>query len=225
MQLYYHPASTTSRMVMLFAAENNIPLDMKVVDLFSGEHQGDAFSKVNPSRQVPVLRDEGLLLTESSAILKYLAEKTGSLAYPKDIKERARVNERMDWFNTGFYRDFSYGFLYPQIFPFMRRPDDNVQAGTLAWGKDKALIWLKVLDESLIGPRSAFLCGDDITIADYLGSMMVLGGEVIDCKFGAYPNVCRWLGNMKALKSWPTVNEAFYKYVVDPNKGKEFVQL
>jgi hypothetical protein len=55
--------------------------------------------------------------------------------------------------------------------------------------------------------------------------MMVLGGEAIDCKFGAYPNICRWLGNMKALKTWPKVNEAFYKYVVDPNKGKEFVQL
>ena len=54
---------------------------------------------------------------------------------------------------------------------------------------------------------------------------MVLGGEVIDCKFDAYPNISRWLGNMKALKSWATVNQAFYKYVVDPNKGKEFVRL
>ena len=30
---------------------------------------------------------------------------------------------------------------------------------------------------------------------------------------------------MKKLKSWPKVNEAFYKYVVDPNKGKEFVRV
>jgi len=69
---------------------------------------------------------------------------------------------------------FSYGFPYPQIFPFMKRPDDKVQAGTVAWRKEKALGWLKMLDESLIGPRNTFLCGDDITIADYLGSMMVL---------------------------------------------------
>ena len=55
--------------------------------------------------------------------------------------------------------------------------------------------------------------------------MMVLGGEVIDCKFGAYPNICRWLGKMKALKSWTGVNEAFYKFIVEPNKGKAFVQL
>ena len=55
--------------------------------------------------------------------------------------------------------------------------------------------------------------------------MMILGGEAIDCKFGTYPNVCRWLGNMKKLKSWDKVNEAFYQYVVAPNKGKDFVRV
>jgi len=225
MKLYYHPVSTTSRPVVLFAMESGIELEYQLVDLFTGEQYKPEYSSVNPSHQVPVLEDGDFRLTESSAILKYLADKVRSPAYPSDLKKRARINERMDWLNTGFYRDFSYGFLYPQIFPFMKRPDDAVQAGTLAWGKEKALGWLKVLDEGLIGPRSAYLCGDEITIADYLGSMMVLGGEVIDCRFGAYPNICRWLGNMKALKNWGKVNEAFYKYVVDPNKGKQFVQL
>jgi glutathione S-transferase len=210
---------------VLFATESGIALDYEMVDLFTGAQYKPEYSAINPSHQVPVLEDGDFRLTESSAILKYLADKARSPAYPTDLRKRARVNERMDWLNTGFYRDFSYGFLYPQIFPFMRRPDDHVQAGTVAWGKEKALGWLKVLDENLIGPRGKFLCGDDITIADYLGSMMVLGGEAIDCKFAAYPNVSRWLGNMKALKSWAKVNEAFYQYVVDPNKGKEFVRL
>ena len=225
MKLYYHPVSTTSRPVVLFATESGIDLDYAIVDLFSGAQYQPEYATINPSCQVPVLEDGDFRLTESSAILKYLAEKTGSPAYPTDLRKRARVNERMDWLNTGFYRDFSYGMLYPQIFPFMRRPDDTVQAGTVAWGKDKALTWLKVLDGSLIGPRNAYLCGNDITIADYLGSLMVLGGEAIHCTFSGYPNICRWLGNMKALKSWPKVNEAFYQYVVEPNKGKEFVRF
>ena len=224
MKLYSHPVSTTSRPVVLFAMESGIDLDYQLVDLFTGEQYKPEYSAINPSHQVPVLQDGDFRLTESSAILKYLADKVRSPAYPTDLQKRARVNERMDWLNTGFYRDFSYGFLYPQIFPFMRRTDDAVQAGTVAWGKEKALGWLKVLDEDLIGSRRAYLCGDEITIADYLGSM-ILGGEAIDCKFGAYPNVCRWLGNMKKLKSWVNVNEAFYKYVVDPNKDKEFVRV
>ena len=38
MKLYHHPISTTSRTIMLFAAESGIPLEMQVVDLFTGEH-------------------------------------------------------------------------------------------------------------------------------------------------------------------------------------------
>jgi len=225
MKLFYHPVSTTSRPVVLFAAESGIDLDYQVVDLFTGEQYKPEYSAINASHQVPVLDDGDFRLTESSAILKYLADKKGSPAYPADPRKRARINERMDWFNTGFYRDFSYGFVYPQIFPFMRRSDDKVQAATVAWGREKALSWLKVLDESLIGPKQGFLCGNDITIADHLGAMMVSSGEAIRCNLAAYPNISRWLGNMKALKSWAKVNEAFYKYVVEPGRDKEFVGL
>ena len=37
-------------------------------------------------------------------------------------------------------------------------------------------------------------------------------GEVIRCDFSAYPNVQRWLDNMKRLPSWPKVNEVLYGY-------------
>src|SRR6185436_2925808 len=97
MKLYYHPASTTSRPLMLFAAESGIKMDMQVVDLFTGEHYQPPFEAINPNRQVPVLEDGDFRLTESATILKYLAEKSGSSAYPRDLKERARVNERIDW--------------------------------------------------------------------------------------------------------------------------------
>ena len=38
MKLYYHPASTTSRIVQMFAMDQGIDLDYQVVDLFTGEH-------------------------------------------------------------------------------------------------------------------------------------------------------------------------------------------
>jgi|KBSSwiStaDraftv2_1062776.scaffolds.fasta_scaffold63209_4 glutathione S-transferase len=225
MKLYFHPVSTTCRPIMLFAAESGIALDYELVDLFTGAQYKPEYAAINPSCQVPVLEDGDFRLTESSAILKYLAEKTNSPAYPAELRKRARVNEVMDWLNTGFYRDCSYGYVYPQIFPFMKRSDDRVQAGTVEYGREKALNWLKVLDQSILGPRNRFLCGDQLTIADYLGAMMALGVEAIGCDYAAYPNIQRWMGNMKGLKNWAQVNEAFYKYVVEPNKGKEFVGL
>jgi glutathione S-transferase len=36
---------------------------------------------------------------------------------------------------------------------------------------------------------------------------MIALGEAIRCNYSAYPNISRWLGNMKALKSWPKVHE------------------
>ena len=224
MKLYYHPASTTSRIVMMFASEERIPLDYEVVDLFTGEHLKPPYAAINPSCLVPMLEDGDFRLTESSAILKYLADKTGSAAYPKDLRERARVNEVMDWFNTNLYRDFAYGLVYPQTFPHLRRPNDEVQSGTVAWGREKAKGWFGILDRHLLGSAKGYLCGDRVTLADYLGAEMVDIGELVRCDLGAYPNVKRWMGNMKALKSWPKVHDAIYGFAASL-KGKPLVAL
>jgi glutathione S-transferase len=159
---------------------------------------------------VPMLEDGDFRLTESSTILKYLAEKAGSPAYPADLRKRAKVNEMMDWLNTQFYRDFAYGLIYPQLYPHLRRPTEEQQAGTLSWGKDKAKSWLKILDENLIGPKNAYLCGNEITLADYFGAPMLTAGELIRCDFTPYKNLSRWLANMKARPSWTKTNQAFY---------------
>lgn len=209
MRLYYHPVSTTSRPIVLFAAESGIELEYQVVDLMTGEHLGEAYAKINPNCQVPVLEDGDFRLTESSTILKYLADKIDSPAYPKDLRARARVNEAMDWLNANLYRDWGYGLVYPQTFPHHRRPEDAVQAGTLHWAQDKCRKWLGVLNDHMIGPDQAWLCGDNITLADYFGAPIISIGEVIGCDLSRYPNVQRWLSGVKALPSWAKVNEAF----------------
>ena len=207
MKLYYHPASTTSRPIMLFAAEQALDIDFNVVDLFTGEHLQEHYSAINPNRLVPVLEDGDFRLTESSAILKYLAEKSRSAAYPAELRSRARVNERMDWINTQVCRDFAYGFVYPQIFPTHKRSSDDVQAATIDWGKERAKAWMHVLDQHVLGTDNGYLCGSQLTIADYFGAPFVALGETLRCDYSGYPNVQRWLANMKQLKSWGKVNE------------------
>src|SRR5262247_953647 len=147
MKLHFHPVSTASRPVVLFCAEAKIAYDPVIVDLMSGEHMKEPFLTLNPSHMVPVLEDGDFVLTESSAILKYLADKVDSPAYPKDLKVRARVNEMMDWLNVNFYRDFGYGLVYPQLFPHHQRRSDEAQAGAVEWGKENAKKWLQVLND------------------------------------------------------------------------------
>ena len=123
MKLYMHPVSTTSRPVMQFIADNNIATDMQVVDILKGEHYEPAYSKINPNHLIPMLEDGDFRLTESAAILRYLAEKTGSSAYPKDLKQReaARPGQRGDGLvqlqllpRLGLWPDLSAALPTPQ---------------------------------------------------------------------------------------------------------------
>ena len=224
MKIYYHPVSTTSRPLMLFCEENRLPVEFQVVDLMKGEHYQPEYVAVNPSRLVPVLEDGDFRLTESSAILKYLAERFQSPAYPADLKARAKVNEAMDWINTQLCRDLAYGFVYPQIFPTHKRPSEELQKGTLAWAKERARGWMKVLDENMIGPKRSHLCGSSLTIADYFGAAFVSLAEFIRCDFRAYPNLERWYQGMKGLRTWNKVHDVFYGFA-GSMKSVEFERL
>jgi len=119
----------------------------------------------------------------------------------------------MDWLNTGFYRDFGYGLVYPQVFPHHKRRSDEAHSGCIEWGKERTKFWLKVLDQQVLGSGNRYLCGDDITIADYFGAGMLSLTELIHCDLKPYPNVARWYATMKARPNWAKVNEAFYGMV------------
>jgi len=224
MKLYMHPVSMTSRPVSLFVADNNIAMEEEVVDLMTGAHMQPPYSEINPNCLVPMLIDGDLKLTESSAILKYLADKIGSPAYPKDLKQRAKVNEVMDWINTNFYRDWGYHLCYPQLFPHVKGRSDEAQAATLEVGRVNSRRWLKILNDYWLGPNKTYLCGDQVTVADYFGAGIVTLGEVIGVDFSPYPNVQRWLATMKKSPNWDKVNEVFYG-LVESVKGQKFVTL
>jgi glutathione S-transferase len=225
MKLYADPISTTCRPVLLLAAETGADIELNLIDLFKGAHMQPSYASVNPNRCVPALEDGDFRLTESSAILKYLAEKLGSPSYPRDLQERAKVNAMMDWFNTGLYRDFGYGFVYPQIFPNYKRENQVVQTANLDFARDKAKRWLTTLDENLIGPKNKFLLSDRVTIADYFGACILSVGEIVRCDFLPWPNVSRWQKNMKALPQWERVNREFTDRLVIPMKDVPFVMF
>ena len=206
MKLHMHPASITSRPVRLLIADKGLKVDEVVVDLMTGAHHQEPFVSFNPNRLVPVLEDGDLKLTESSAILKYLADKYDMPEYPKDLKARAKVNEVMDWVNTNFYRDWGYNLAYPQLFPHHQRPSDEGQKTTLNWGRDRSAFWLQVMNDYWLGHGKDWLAGDKITIADYLAGSIVALGEMIRVDLGKYPHVRAWLDRVKARPNWGKVS-------------------
>lgn len=207
LRLHYDPASTTCRPIILFASENEIALDYQLVDLFSEENRTDWYTRLNPNQAVPVLEHDDFVLSESSAILKYLADLTDSPAYPKDLRARARVNEVMDFFNTYMMRDFVYGLVYSRVLSHYRL-NGPAQAQVIALHEPRAQRRLKALD-TWIGAKT-FICGETITIADYFGSGVVSAGELVGYDLRPWANVTRWLNTMKSLPTWDEVHAGFY---------------
>ena len=209
MELYTHPLSTTSRAILLFEAESDLNLEHRTVDVVSGESLSEQFLAINASGLVPVLADGTFRLTESSAILKYLAERSGSSAYPSDLRRRARVDERMGWINTNLHQSFGYDLVHLQFFPQHCRQSKQTRAALFDLAFERSRRSLGILDQKLIGPDQSCLCGNAITIADYLGSSLLAAGEAVGYDLSDYPNIRRWLRTMRRLKTWPRVFATF----------------
>jgi glutathione S-transferase len=70
--------------------ETGLPYRVHALDHTGGELDGEAYSRISPFHQAPVIDDDGFVVAESAAIVLYLAEKAGKLI-PSDVQGRARV--------------------------------------------------------------------------------------------------------------------------------------
>ena len=119
----------------------------------------------------------------------------------------------MDWLNANLYRELGYNLVYPQLFPHHARQSEEGTRATIAWGSEKTRHWLGILDKHFIGDSSDYICLDRLTLADYLASGQVGLAEAVSFDFSEFPNVDRWLRNMKTLASWDKVNGGFYQMI------------
>jgi glutathione S-transferase len=70
--------------------ETGLPYRVHALDHTAGELDGEAYSRISPFHQVPVIDDDGFVVAESAAVVLYLAKKAGKLI-PDDVQGRTRV--------------------------------------------------------------------------------------------------------------------------------------
>ena len=224
MKLYTFAGSPVCRPIAMFIADHGIKVEEQTVDLMNGEQYTPAFLAINPNHSVPVLEDGDFRLTESSAILKYLADLVDSPTYPKDLKARAKVNAAMDWVNTGFYRSFGYGLCYPQVLEHVKWKDPTAQSLALAAGQANSRQLLTIMNDHMLGAKNPWLCGEQLTIADYFASGILSLGELTGCDFAAWPQVRRWYDRIQSRPNWQTANAALYHWA-NFTKGRDYVRV
>ncbi|WP_407520746.1 glutathione S-transferase family protein [Methylobacterium oryzisoli] len=92
MKLYHHPLSGHAHRARLILALLGVPHELIEVDLKAGAHRTPDFLALNPFGQVPVLDDGGTIVSDSNAILVYVARKLGRTDWlPEDVQGQAAV--------------------------------------------------------------------------------------------------------------------------------------
>lgn len=92
MKLYHHPLSGHAHRARLGLALISVPHELIEVDLKAGAHKTPGFLALNPFGQVPVLDDDGTIVSDSNAILVYVAKRLGRSDWlPEDPRGAAAV--------------------------------------------------------------------------------------------------------------------------------------
>ncbi|XP_034250625.1 glutathione S-transferase 1-like [Thrips palmi] len=105
--LYGTGPSPPARAVRLACKAMGIEYDFVVVDVLGGDLKKPEYLKINPHHTVPFIKDGDFVLWDSHAIVAYLGDKTGNDSwYPKDIKQRATVHQRLHFDNGILFTRF-----------------------------------------------------------------------------------------------------------------------
>jgi glutathione S-transferase len=156
----YEFAPTRSIRARWALQELGVDFEAVTVNLMAGEHRNAEFLAINPAGKLPVLVDGDMVLTESVAIVLYLAEKYPDRGLiPVDLRQRAQVNRWLLFTATELeqplWRIARHTFVYPE---HQRLPADVL----IARQEFKAMA--AVLDEHMEG--RSFVVGDRLTVTD-----------------------------------------------------------
>jgi glutathione S-transferase len=183
MKLFYFPGacSLASHIVLEEVAE---PYEVELVDVLSGAQHKPAYRAINPHGKVPALVTVGGVLTESPAILYYLASLRPELELlPADPFERAQAVSTLAWLSSSVHPAFGGIFQ-----PAMMSEDEDAWPGIRAMAETRVRDHLGDLDHRLDGRIWLF---DDFTVVDPYILVMRRWGSRIGLDMTEFPNLVR----------------------------------
>jgi len=199
MKLYHNPLSPNVRRVRLTAAVLGIPLEEHVIDFAKGEHKSPAYLAINPNGAVPTLVDGDFSLSESRAIMQYLAaQKPESGLLPRDEKARADV-ARWQFWDASHWSPALSTIAFEKILKGMMgmgAPD----AAKIEENLKNFRRWGAVLNARLDG--KPYVVGNALTIADLTLASSLMYAKQSEIPVAEFPHVEAWFGRITALDGW-----------------------
>ncbi|MFC4863551.1 glutathione S-transferase [Pseudomonas sp. JS3066] len=186
-KLFRHPLSGHAHRVELLLSLLELPTELVFVDLAKGAHKHPEFLALNSFGQVPVIDDNGTIVSDSNAILVYLAKKYGNNWLPEDPQGAARVQR---WLSVAAGL-VAFGPAAARLNTVFGANFNTEEVLT------RAHTLFQVMDSELA--KSPFLAGDAATIADVSNYAYIAHAPEGNVSLQDYPNLRAWLARIEAL--------------------------
>ncbi|HVL77461.1 MAG TPA: glutathione S-transferase family protein [Noviherbaspirillum sp.] len=199
MKVYGDIRSGNCYKVKLLMSLLDIAHEWEHVSILDGQTRQPAFSAMNPNAKIPVLEIEpGVFLSESNAILNYLADGTPYL--PSDRLQRARV---LQWQFFEQYSHEPYIAVARYISKYLGLPEERrAEFLSKQEGGHKAL---RVMEQQLA--QTSFLTGAVYTIADISLYAYTHVAQEGGFELSGYPAITAWLERVAAHPKHVTMQQ------------------
>lgn len=196
--LYTTALSANGRKPLAVARQLGIALDVREVDVYRGEGRAPDYLRVNSAGKVPALVDGDFTLTESNAILLYLAEAhAGGVLWASDPRGRAEIARWLFWEASEWQPALSAVLRDCVAHHLLGRAG---AAPAVEWREPRAAERLAQLDAVL--SARAFVAGPQLSLADFAVAGMTTYFAAAAFPRASYPSLGAWLDRMAVLPAW-----------------------
>jgi len=201
MKLYMNALSPNVRRVRLTAAVLGLPIEEKTLDLARGEHRSPAYLALNPNGAIPTLVDGDFVLTESRAIMQYLAsKKPESGLVPRDAAAHADVTRWQFWDASHFSPQLGTITFEKIIKAMLGMGEPDARKLDEALGNFRR--FAAVLNQRLDG--KPYVVGTALTVADLTLASSLMYAKEVDLPLSEFPNVAAWFARITEMDGWKT---------------------
>jgi len=155
------------------------------------------FRAMNPNGLVPVIEDDGLILWESNAILRYLASRHGGALWPESPRDRAPIDQWVEWASTTF-QPAMVGLFWS----YWRTPEKDRNWDTIKSFEQKAATLLQMLD-GILAAR-AHIANDSFTLADIPNGVHLYRYYTMGLEVPKFVHVEAWYARLRERPAYAT---------------------
>ncbi len=200
LKIYATPLSANGRKVLAVSRHLGLNLEIHEVNVYRGEGRTLQYLAINPAGKIPTLVDDEFVLSESNAILLYLAEAHGAnRLWSSESKQRSRIAQWLFW-EAAHWQPVLIAFLselvghrlLPERIPAPKHSPD--------WSGALVQPVLKTLEAAL--SAEAFLGGAEVSIADFAVAGMTTYFRAAAFPFQRFPKIADWCRRIESFESW-----------------------